>query len=701
MHRRRDSLLLQSIAVVIVAVAGILPALADKKAPSTVRCALAHVTHPGGERAFDSPRDVSIISPKERDDRAVTTTSELLDETPGLSILRPSPAEGTPILRGLLGRRALVFVDGVRLTTALSPLGPNPQLATLDPFALARVEILHGAGTVFHGADALAGVIDITTHAPHFDPWHAWDASGGALGRFASASTGLVSHAFAEGHLRSVGLRLGGTLRRFGDLRTGGSWTKRPFTRSWDGAVNLSGAWAINQRTELRLGYTAFRQHDTPRADRSTLRDFTLLRDRLRDTLAVHLSRKSDTAWLRQLVATISFHNQRQLAERLRLDADSLTRERDGVSSVGARVFGKSNLPHNEITYGTDFSYDMVTSTAEDERISEPLRTPRSRGHHLDGSTLGQVGFFAHDQLLLLDKRLAITLGGRLTTWWTRLPADPSGSPAFDKNTLGATGHLQVRYLVGDGLNLHAGLTRGFAPPNIDDYTARGCGDQGFELPPSSLGNEKSLGAEAGAKLDLFGNLTGRFAYFFTYLDEPIVRRRVPGGALLSCGGALVPLVRRSNAPSATIHGVEGQLHLSLNAHFSLFTWLAWTRGTVNLDAGATEPLSRTPPLNGLVGVRYQRGDDLFLELIVRWATHQDRLSDLDRADQRICPQGAAACRGTDGYTILRLRGGIKLAKPLSLTFAINNLTNQAYRSHGSGVDAAAFDARLGLELAL
>ncbi len=689
----------------ITALGAAAPARADDKpssSASTARGVEARVAAGTTQRVFDSAREVSVVTAKQGRERLVDDVPALLEESPGVAMVWPTPAGGSPVLRGLLGRRAPIFVDGVRLTTALAPLGPGGQLATVDLFSLSRIEVLRGAGSVLHGADALGGVIALTTHAPTFDPWRGWDAAGGALGRFSSAATGLLAHAWAEGHVRSLGLRLGGTLRRFDELVAGRDVGEQPFTRLWDGAVDVHGVWYINPQTTLRASYATLRRYDAPIAARSTARDFSVLRSQERDLVTLRFARTSDSRWLREITGTLSFQHQRELNERLRLDRDSVERGRDGVISIGSAVRARSDLPaNNQLVFGVDLYHDIVSSTAEDERISEPLRTPRARGRYLDDATLTQLGLFVRDQLPLADKRLAITAGGRLTSWWVTLPADPLGTPAFDQNLTDLSGSLHLRYLLGDGLNLHAGVTRGVRAPNLDDYTARGCSDQAFELAPSGLSRERSLGAEAGVRVDLFGNLRGGVSYFFTHLDDPIVRRRVPGGALESCGGAPVPVARRINADSARVHGVEGDLRLSLGANVSLFAWVSWAHGTVDLGDGKSAALSRVAPLSGLAGVRYQKTQRWFAEFAVRWATRHDRLTELDRSDQRICPTGATGCNGTPGYAVLRLRGGLQLAKPLSLTLAVDNLTNQPYRTHGSGFTAAGIDARVGLELQL
>lgn len=640
-----------------------------------------------------------MVEAREGSERSISTTGELLAESPALTLLAPSAGASSPMLRGLLGRGVVVLFDGIRLTTALSPLGADALLATVDPFSVERAEILRGASPVTAAADGIGGVIQLFSRRYRFDPWRAWDVGGSWLGRYGSADHRLVTHVEAEGHVRAFGARVGGTLRRHDELRSAAGAQR--FSDYWEGDVDVSAAWYADRKTVLRLSYGAVRQHDVPQAGSSTPQDFSLLRDQLRDLVALSFQRQSDTFFLRELTATVSYQLQRQLRERVRPERDQLGRERDSVSSLGALLSARSEFPYNRLVYGADFYHDRVASTAEEERISEPLRTPLSRGRHVDGASSTRLAFFALDRVSLFDRRLAIDIGGRVTTLFTDVPTDPTGAPRFDDTRTGLSGSVHLRYLLGNGLNLHAGVTRGFRAPNIDDYTARGCSEQGFELAGPGLAAEKSVGAEAGVKLDLFGNLRGGISYFFTHIDDPIVRQRVPGGALQSCGGGLVPLTQRVNAPSARIHGVEGDLRLTLGAHWSLFAWVAWARGDVELPVGGTEPLTRVAPLGGLAGARYQAGDEWFIELAVRWATRQERLSELDLSDPRICPADSTSCRGTSGYALLGLRGGVRLVKPMRLLLAIENLTNQSYRIHGSALDGAGLDARLSLELRL
>jgi len=692
--------------VCILSLAALLWTLPAHAEPDTPRSYETVVTATGGEEAtFESPRAIEVIDSRDLRDRPAATTPEALENELGVTMQRTNTAGGAPILRGLIGQHVLLLVDGIRLNNAITRFGPNQLLNTVDPFQIQRVEVVRGPGSVLHGSDALGGVINLISRRPAFDPRRAWDAAAMLTTRFDSADMSAMGNLGLEGHLRGFGLRVGGTLKRFGELTGGRDTGTQPFTAYREGDADVSLAWALGSSHMLRASYTAVRQLDAPRTDRSSAADFRLFAEQLRDLGSLSYSGRFDGFLLKQVDAAISLHDQRELRERFRVLDDRIERERDGARTLGAQATARGELPYTRLAVGLSLYHDWVDSTAEHEQISSPVITPLDRGRYVDDATYTQLGFFVLDRIPVTHK-LAIDIGGRVSSWFIRIPRSQVNDP-IDTSRTGVVGALHARYLVGDGLNLVAGVSQGFRAPNVDDFSAQGCSGQGYDVPNPDLDNEKSVTAEAGVKLDLFGMLSGSLFYFYTYLDDLIVR--VPaGGPQVPCGTLdngrpdLADRVTRDNSQTGEIHGVEASVRLELGRRWSLFSWIAWSRGQVTLDLPGNfeEPLSRVPPLNGMAGVRYSFADQWgFAELGLRWADRQDRLATGDRSDRRICPDGPEGCRGTPGYAVVTLRGAARLHDYLRLTLAVENLTNETYRIHGSGVDGAGLSAVLGMEV--
>jgi len=670
------------------------------------------VTPRGEESAFESPRAIDVVDQGQLGDRLPASTPEALQGAPDLYMQRTNTGGGSPIIRGMLGQHVLLLVDGIRLNNSITRLGPNQLLNTVDPFQIERVEVMRGPGSVLYGSDALGGVVNLLMRRPRFDPRRAWDAAAELTTRFNSADKGVVGNLGASGHLRGVGLRVGGSLKHFGELEGGRDTGTQRFTAYREGDADVSLSWALGSSSMLHASYAAVRQADAPRTDRSSPTDFYLFSQQYRDLAYVRYAGRFGGTLLRQVDATLSYHDQREMRERFRLTQDQIQREQDRVQTLGTQIAVRGELPYTHLTLGVDLYHDLVGSSAETEKISAPVITPQDRGRYVDDSAYTQLGVYLTDRIPLTTK-LALDVGGRVSTWTIHVPEDLQARiGAIESTRTGVVGGLHARYLVGDGLNLVAGVSRGYRAPNLDDFSALGCSGQGYDVANPNLDSEKSVTAEAGVKLDLFGRLTGSLFYYFTHLTDQIVRMPA-AGEKVQCGTnsdgtpVLVSRYFRDNARTGQIHGIEGSVRLGLSRGWSVFTWAAWARGEVTLDLGSfleprsfNEPLSRVPPVNGLFGVRYDfTREKGFAQVALRWAARQNRLSASDRGDLRICPDGSSGCDGTPGLAVVTLRGAARLHDYLRLTMAIENLTNETYRVHGSGIDGPGLSAIVGLEV--
>jgi hemoglobin/transferrin/lactoferrin receptor protein len=95
------------------------------------------------------------------------------------------------------------------------------------------------------------------------------------------------------------------------------------------------------------------------------------------------------------------------------------------------------------------------------------------------------------------------------------------------------------------------------------------------------------------------------------------------------------------------------------------------------------EPIDRLMPMQAYLGARWQAPDSPYwLEGLFSAAANADRLSTRDIADTDRIPPG-----GTPGYVILTLRGGWTIGDSLQLSLALENLFDEDYRIHGSGLN--------------
>ncbi|MFC0218533.1 TonB-dependent receptor plug domain-containing protein [Pseudochelatococcus lubricantis] len=152
---------------------------------------------------------VTVITEQEiaRDQRR--TLADALATVPGLNMVQTGGPGGqaSVFLRGTNANHVKVLVDGVPVNDPSTPNGvfDFSHLATAD---VARIEVLRGPQSGLYGADALGGVISITTKAGKGPPKAALMLEGGSAGTFnqsASLSGGgeRFDYFFSAAHLRT------------------------------------------------------------------------------------------------------------------------------------------------------------------------------------------------------------------------------------------------------------------------------------------------------------------------------------------------------------------------------------------------------------------------------------------------------------------------------------------------------------------
>jgi outer membrane receptor protein involved in Fe transport len=115
----------------------------------------------------ETPATVDIKTEEEieRELPEARTVGDLLQTLPGVVINRLGLLSGSANIRGLTGERIGVLVDGERLPN----LEFGPDLGSVDPFRVERLEVLKGPASSIYGADAFGGVINIITTTPEPD----------------------------------------------------------------------------------------------------------------------------------------------------------------------------------------------------------------------------------------------------------------------------------------------------------------------------------------------------------------------------------------------------------------------------------------------------------------------------------------------------------------------------------------------------
>jgi iron complex outermembrane receptor protein len=236
------------------------------------------------------------------------------------------------ILRGGSFEQALVLLNGLRFDDSQTAHHDLDLPIPLD--AIDAIEVLHGAGSTLHGADALSGVVDFLTAAPSASSLHL-RAGGGSFDENEESLLGVLARKRWSTRLAAernssngfmtdrdyrnedvasenwIGSKLGvsdllfaASDRAFGANQFYGPYNSWERTKGWF----ASGRQELGNRTTAAFGY---RRHTD---------EFILLRD----LPAAYENNHSDGTWQAALRHTVPVHSPSVLLFGIEADGDSI-----------------------------------------------------------------------------------------------------------------------------------------------------------------------------------------------------------------------------------------------------------------------------------------------------------------------------------------------------------------------------------------
>lgn len=122
------------------------------------------------ERLLDVPQSVSVISGESLDDQHAERLSDYLTRIPSANIVESQAGNSRIVLRGInaggVGATVATYIDETPVGSATGLANGGVLATDLDPFDLARVEVLRGPQGTLYGANSLGGLVKYVTVVP-------------------------------------------------------------------------------------------------------------------------------------------------------------------------------------------------------------------------------------------------------------------------------------------------------------------------------------------------------------------------------------------------------------------------------------------------------------------------------------------------------------------------------------------------------
>ncbi len=613
------------------------------------------------------PYSVSIVSKNYLQEYTPRTTPEALVGVNGIFVQKTNHGGGSPFVRGLTGNQTLILVDGIRMNNSTFRYGPNQYLNTIDAYTINKIEIAKGTGSVQYGTDAIGGVIHVITKDPAFSIKPAFH--GRIIGKYMTGDMEKTVRGEAD-YSGKIFAFIGGISRRsFGDLIGGDTTGKQYFSGYEEWSVDAKAKFLLKKNIQLTLANQFLRQENVAVYHKIKLENFAINeiepQQRLLSYVRLNVSGKS--ALFRETEIIISNQHSIEGRNSQKNGTNSLRKEKDVINTIGFTTGISSTINKNwTANSGVEVYHDKVGSTRHDINIQTGI-VAEKRGLYPDDSKYSNYSLYSLHHFIF--NKWIIDGGLRFNTFSIRINDTTLGNVRISPSAL--VGNAAVLYRLHRNHNLYVSFSSGYRAPNIDDMGTLGIVDFRYEVPTAGLTPEKSQHTEIGYKFQT-KQISGTVAAYYMALDDLITRVKIDREFING-----YQVYKKENTESASIKGVEAEVNTLITKEWNLTAAFAYTYGD---NLSKHEPLRRIPPFNGRIMSTW-KNRKWFSSAELQFASKQDRLAQGDKEDNRI-PTG-----GTPGWEVVNFSGGYKMPK-LQLNAGIQNILNEDYRTHGSGINA-------------
>jgi hemoglobin/transferrin/lactoferrin receptor protein len=346
----------------------------------------------------------------------------------------------------------------------------------------------------------------------------------------------------------------------------------------------------------------------------------------------------------------------------------------------------------NEIRYGAEGSYNVVSSTAEAINVETGVKSPASTRYPADGSNMFFGGVYTTVNREF-KKRWVANLGVRASIVTLNARFGDSALTGFaftgaTQRNMGVNYQAGLVYNDSLGFRIAARIGSGFRAPNIDDMGKVFDSDPKLkqvivpnkDLKPEYTNTfELSVGKSVGRRINV--EATG----WYTLYNSAIVLRPYTfnGQDSIVYDGINSRAYANQNAASAYLYGASLNFRWRFFRGFSVTGTATYTYGRINTDS-ADYPLDHIPPVYGRAGVRWNnnRIDAEFFALF----NGAKRVKDYNMTGEDNYFDGTV--NGMPAWYTLNVRAAYRLNPFTTIQVAAENLLDQNYRVFASGISA-------------
>jgi hemoglobin/transferrin/lactoferrin receptor protein len=680
-----------------------------------------------GQKKRDIPQQIVSVTSEDVLFRNPQTAADLLESSGQVYVQKSQLGGGSPIIRGFSTNRLLIAVDGVRFNTAIFRGGNVQNIISIDPFAVARTEVILGPGSVVYGSDAVGGVMNFYTKKPKFSFEEGYSFSGNTSLRYATANKEKTGHFDFNIGAKKWAFLTSVTYSDFDNLRMGSQgpddYLRTQYVETINGIdtvvqnqdpkIQRPTAYSqINTMQKVRympnnnwnfdLGLFFTTTTDYPRYDRLIRTSNDVLRSAVWDygpqqwfSGNLQLQNTPDTNTLFDESAfTLSFQHFKESRSDRDFGDPLLYRTQEKVAAYTTAWDFEKKIKKAKLNYGIEYIFNKVGSRGRKTDIATGI-SQRDVSRYPDGSSWQSLAGYMSTQFALANN---ISFLGGLRYSHIIIDAQFDTS-LFDLpfteatiNTGALTGTAGLTWNPNQTLGWRLNLGTAFRAPNIDDVGKVFDSEPGSVVVPNpDLKPEYAYNADIGISLNFDTVVKLDFAGFYTILEDALIRRdfSLDGETQIVYQGELSTIQAIQNASMAQVYGFEAGLEVAFSKALKLSSQYNITKGFAQDQQGNKEALRHAAPAYGNTHFVYNKAK-LTLDAFVEYNGQFD-FEDLAPSQQNNAFLYAADQNGNPyapKWHTLNFSAQYKYSKSLQLNAALENITDKRYRPYSSGLSA-------------
>ena len=676
------------------------------------------------------PQNIISIDSKDIQLSNPQTSADLLSNSGRVFVQKSQLGGGSPMIRGFSTNRLLITVDGVRLNNAIFRSGNVQNVLSVNPFNVEKTEVILGSGSVIYGSDAIGGVMNFYTTTPKLSITTKPLLTSRSTIRYASASNERTAHLDFNLGFQKWGFHSSVSVSDFGDLKMGKQGPDDYLSLYYSESLNGQDMMTPNTTPRVQK-FTNFSQmhlaqkviykasddlkfdlglhysttSDYPRYDRlATLSDDGSLRYAewnygpqdwlLANVQMTKLSSRS--TFYDKIKISAAYQNFKESRINRKFNSDTRKIRNENVDALSFNLdFNKQLSDRSNISYGTEYIYNKVGSKGCSESLStNAVEVIASR--YPDGSKWQTMAAYLSYKYKP-NTKLTVQSGIRYN--YVIIDADMSKNNAFydfpfntaNLETSAVTGTLGFSWVPNNTFIWKLNTTTAFRAPNIDDIGKTFDSQNGLVVVPnSSLKPEYAYGAELGVTVNLNESVLFDSSVYYTYLDNALVRKpfEVNGENQMMYDTELSDIQAIQNASRSWIYGFEAGIKILFSKQLKLTSQYSYVHGTQEETPGVELPVRHAAPVFGNTHIIWKH-NKLQMDGFINYngALRSSDISD-ELADYLFALDSEGNPYAPSWYT-LNLRTQFNFNSSVSFVGAVENITNQRYRTYSSGIASA------------